>query len=152
MRKIILISIMALSLIGCSKDNLPIEQTFFVNAYYTYSEYPDYGERIADNTFVALYKDNGNEVDASSINTLSQTIYDNKGNELSLCYVSNSKSGINTFSDIPNGKYVILAIYYPYSTIRYYSYKKINVTYDYRAATEKIVFDCSKDSGYQPWK
>ena len=152
MRKIIIIMIMALSLIGCSKDKEPMEQTFFVNAYYKYSDYPDFGEHIADKTFVALYRDNGNEIDAGSINTLSHKICDNQGNELSLCNTSASMSGINTFSDIPNGRYVILAIHYPYSTIRFYSYKKINVDFDYGGATEKIVFDFSKDSGYQPWE
>lgn len=153
MRKVILFCILALSLISCSKDNEPMEQTFFVNAYYTYSKYPDYGERIADNTFVALFEDNGNEIDVENIGTLSSpSLFDTTGKELSLRRVSTSTNGINTFNNIPNGKYVILAIHHPYSTIRFYSFKKININYDYRGTTEKIVFDCSKNSGYQSWK
>lgn len=152
MKRLSLLCLIALSICGCKKENEPIEQTFFVNAYYTYSEYPDYGNKIAENTYVALHKDNGNEIDIERINPLSPTLFDNKGNELPLWCVSSSITGVNFFEDIPNGKYVILVVHTPYPFVHYYSYKKINVNYDYRATTEKILFDRSKDSGYQSWK
>lgn len=132
---------------GCSKEETPAEQTFFVNTYYTYSEYPDYGEHIASPTMVMLFEDNGNEIDTERISAFDPTLYDTAGNELQLRYTSPTTSGINTFENIPNGRYIILAIY-----LTYHSYKKIQVDYDYRATTEKIVFDKSKGSGYQEWQ
>lgn len=151
MRKFISICLMAFILVGCSNGKEEAtEQTFFVNAYYTYSEHPDYGERIADNTYVGLYESNGNDV--GEVNTTSLLIYDTYGNDLLLKYASNSSNGINMFENIPNGEYVLLAVYKPYTFIRYYSYKKIIVNENYNYITEKIVFDCSEESGYQPWK
>lgn len=137
---------------GCSKEEEPAEQTFFVNTYYTYSDYPDYGEHIASPTMVMLFEDNGNEIDTERISAFDPTLYDTAGNELQLRYTSPTTSGINIFENIPNGKYVILTIFYPYTFVNYYSCKKISVNYDYRATTEKIVFDRSKDSGYQEWQ
>ena len=151
MKKILLFCLMALTLVGCSKDDEEATaQTFFVNAYYTYSDYPDYGNRIADNTFVGLYEDNGNDI--GSVKTTSLSIYDTNENELSLKYTSSSSNGINTFEGIPNGNYVLLVVHYPYTYTRYYSYKKITVNKSYNYTTEKIVFDCSKSSGYQIWQ
>ena len=132
---------------GCSKEETPAEQTFFVNTYYTYSEYPDYGEHIASPTMVMLFEDNGNEIDTERISAFDPTLYDTAGNELQLRYNSTNTSGINIFENVPYGRYIILAIY-----LTYHSYKKIQVDYDYRATTEKIVFDKSKGSGYQEWQ
>ncbi len=151
MRKLFCFFAGILFLSGCS-ENVPTEQTFFVNAYYTYSDYSDYGEKIASPTMVMLFEDNGNEIDTDRISGFDPTLYDTSGNELKLCYVSDSTSGINTFENIPDGEYVILAIYVPYTFVHYCSYKRIQVDYEYRATSEKIVFDCSKDSGYQVWQ
>ena len=150
----ITLAILLLPLIffGCSKDELPTEQTFFVNAYYTYSDYSDYGEKVASPTMVMLFEDNGNEIDTERVSVFDPTLYDISGNELKLRYTSSTTSGINIFENIPNGKYVILAIYSPYTYVNYYSYKKIQVDYDYRTTTEKIVFDCSRNPGYQAWE
>jgi len=152
MKKYISIFFALILFISCSKDDEPISQTFFVNAYYTYSDYANYGNKIASPSMVMLYQDNDKVIDSTKINSFDPKLYDINGTELSLKYTSTTTTGINTFENIPNGKYVVLVIYYPYTYVRYYSFKKITVNYNYRASTEKILFDCSKNSGYQSWK
>ena len=139
-------------LVSCSKGDDPTAQDFCVNVYYTYSDYSDYGERLASPSYVLLFKDNGNNIDESKMSITDLQLYDTNGNALDLIRTSPSTSGVNTFEGVENGKYVILALYSPYTFVKYYSYKKISVDYDYRVTTEKIVFDCTKDSGYQTWK
>lgn len=153
MKKYLYLIILLALFAGCSKeDDEPTEQTFFVNVYYTYSDYPDYGDKLAAPSMVMIYEDNGKAIDTERVSLTDPKLYDTDGVELQLEEVSSSTSGVNIFENIPNGKYVILAIYQPATLLRYYSYKKITVNYDYRATTETVVFDCSKDYGYQTWK
>lgn len=136
---------------SCSGEKESSEQTFFVNVYYTYSDYESYGERVAETATVALFEDTGKEIDPERTSTFSLELYDTDGNALPMRYIKGT-TGINTFENVQNGNYILFALYAPYTYVRYHSYKRITVNGDYNGNVEKIVFDCSQNSGFQPWQ
>ena len=136
---------------GCSKSDEPTMQTFFVNISSYYSDYPDLEKEIATPSSVFLYQDNGKDIDFGKTTNFDISLYDTDGVMFNLKYASPSTNGINTFTDIPDGKYIILAIYYPYTYVYFYSCKRIVVNGNYSFTTEELKLDKSKDLGYQPW-
>lgn len=155
MKKImILLGIVVFLISSCSKDDEPEEQTFFVNL--SIQHYDGGTIEIADKTNLYLFESLGKNID--KIKSSTSIVYDNAitytdGTTSKPKYTSPSNNGVNTFKDIPNGKYILWAIYNNYSSF-YSSSKEIVVNYDYRGTMEKKTFLHKEISGlmsYQEW-
>lgn len=137
---------MAITLVGCSKDEEPTEQTFFVNVYHYQSESTNSAKRLAEQTWVSLHRDNGRGV--GRVDALNGVIYDEVGAELPLKATSPSNSGANTFENIPNGKYVMLILHTGCGGWNF-TWEHITVDGSYNHKTVTVTLDCS--TGYSDW-
>ena len=158
MKKLLLLLLFPFFIACSSDDNETSEkQTFFVNVYSQYS--PEDKVEIASPALVYLYEDNGKSIDKdkSYLSVFSsQEITYTDGTTDSYVYKSDSEIGINTFEEIPHGKYIIFVMYLSYNRLRYgASHKHISVNSDYKAITEKKIFlyrgISAGNYGYQDW-
>lgn len=143
---------------GCSKDEnteKTTTQTFFVNVHSQL--YEDAKEDIASPVSVYLFEDSGKSIDKDKSKVSiadNSTVTFTDGSTVKPTHTSASTNGINTFENIPNGKYTLWAVYKFYAHF-WVSSKNIVVNDDYRAKTEKKVF-LHKDTPdfiytYQDW-
>jgi hypothetical protein len=121
---------------------------------YKYSESPDFKPRFADNSIVMIFLDEGKQIDYENTSPLyDKAIKFTDGTKShSYEYISNNLTGINTFGTIPNGNYILAAVYKPYDFITYYSIKKITISKDDPSLLiHDVTLDIDKGLGYQPW-
>ena len=158
MKKLLLLLIIPLFFAcGGGDDDKSDKQTFFVNVFSQYS--PTDKEEIASPVLVYLYKDNGKTIDnTKSYNSvfMDQEITYTDGTTDSYMYISDLENGINTFKNIPNGKYILFVMYLSYNRLKYgASHKNIIVNNDYNMKSEKKVFlyrgISGGNYGYQDW-
>lgn len=135
MKKLIfLLAFLPVFLVSCSEDDEPQgEQTVMINILWRYK---DYGEpRIASPSVVMLYDyETAKNFDKEeSVRTMANDVYIvlPDGKKLSPEYVSSDLSGINTFKNVKNGKYLVIAYYkpdgYDWSFAFLYGYNTIDV-------------------------
>lgn len=149
MRKILFVLFTVL-LIGCSKDDVKeTTATVMVNVSYKYEDIDD--KKLADPSFVSLYKEKVSEFDLEK-SVLSMT--DNqkmnlKNGELATPkYKSNDFVGVNILENIEKGNYTLIAYYkpdgYSWSMFYYFGYKEISAT---DLKQHNIVFTWNVDAG-----
>lgn len=135
MKKILLMMVLGvLAITGCKKDKESTEQTVMINVSYQYPTSPDLGKKTAAPTLVQLYDyskamnfDKQKSV-ASIKNSYKLTLAD--GTTLMPLYDSTPNfTGINTFEQVKNGKYIVIVYFKPegYEWFMYYGYKEISV-------------------------
>ncbi len=153
MKKLLLLAMVVLAFTGCSKDDEPTEQTFFVNVFNKTST----GEEVAEKAFLYLFTNEGKQVDtkesAMSV-PFDGVITYTDGTTAKPVYATKFQVGVFNLENIPNGEYNlwVTSMVYSYS---YSSCKKISVNYDYRGTTEKKTF-LREDDGiglyhYEAW-
>lgn len=130
MKKIsfLLMCLFAILSASCSKEDEPASATVMVNVTL---EGPS-----ANPSLVRLYKyedakDFDNSYNGANHYGTYLELLDKQGNVIEPAYTSESLNGVNTFSDVLNGKYIIIAIHkprgYDWSFSYYYGYKIIDV-------------------------
>lgn len=137
MKKLLFIMAMVLPLftfIGCSDDESANSQKVMINLYWKYENLED--TKIASPSIVALYdyEEAKNFDKEASVNALAYDghIVLRDGTALTPKYVSDSTVGINTFENVDNGKYLVIAMYkqdgfsFPFAFL--YGYKMIDVS------------------------
>ena len=142
-----------IGLTGCNKDDESSQQLFFVNVYIQDS--PSLNKALASPSSVFLFEDTGKEVDntasASSVRN-NQVMTFTDGTTSDRCkYSSPSTTGVNTFEDINNGKYIIWVVYVPYGFLAHSSSQKIVVDKNIQAKNIDKIFLNKGTFGYQAW-
>jgi len=146
MKKIILLAIMTIVSIGCSKDEAETTKnaTLFCNIS------TDIGSASSGTAIALVFEDNGKEIDnaASGRNGTTISIVFKDGTSTQ-SYKYMGSSTVNTFNDVPYGKYILFAYYAPYGLLYYYSIKKVEV--NKRVESFDMKFITSGNFGYQEW-
>lgn len=130
MKKILLsltIILVSVIMVSCSKDE-PQSGTVLVNV--------SFDGAIASPSVVKLYKyEDAKDFDKTYTGAChygsTGDLLDNKDNVITPFAIGDNTLGVNTFKNIPNGKYIIIAFYkpqgYSFETFFYYGYKTIDV-------------------------
>ena len=116
---------------GCSKDN--DEQTLMINTFYQYPTSPHLGKTIASPSLVVIYdystaakfdKDQSRQ----SLKKLYRITLPDRSTPAPLYSSFPNTSGIYTFDNVKNGRYMIFVYFSPDGEwIDYYGYKEISV-------------------------
>lgn len=128
MKKFILIALAAILFAGCSKEEKEKTSDLMVNVKLE--------GRLASRTLVMLYDyEEAKDFDRSNFVQMGfhQELTDKEGNLIEPVYVSESLTGVNTFYEINNGKYIIVVMHIPegytFPAFYYYGYKIVDVDY-----------------------
>ena len=136
---------------GCSKDDDPGMHPVMVNISYKYSE--DGNSQHASPCLVQLYKVALADFDAKASET---SMYENQditlkdGSTPRPAFISSSFVGVNTFLDVPDGDYLVIAYFKPegftWPMFFYYGYKQIRVD-SHSTNFYDLCFVWSRDAG-----
>ncbi|MDR2935889.1 MAG: hypothetical protein LBU80_00890 [Rikenellaceae bacterium] len=137
---------------GPKKEPVPTKQDFYVNVWWTKSNYP--GNRIAMPSNVYLFEDPGKDVDIPvsyyALVKATHTIMFEDGTTAPAKYISST--GSNEFKDIPDGNYIIWVDHSPIDVSGYYAaMKRDTVDIDYRWRSETMLFNLDNEPGFYPW-
>jgi hypothetical protein len=147
MKKALLLVILPLLLLlsSCSKDEINKETTLMVNI--STSGYVPF-----DATYIiVVFEDTGKEIDyeASGRNgTKLEVAFKDKTSTSDYLYTG--ISSVNTFENIPVGKYILFAYCSPYGFLYHYSIKKVELKNEIEY--HSITFTTGGNFGYQEWK
>ncbi len=160
MKKVYLaaLALLAIASTACKKDPPapappPTTQDFYVNVLCTKSGY--LSNRIATPSSVYLFQDTGKKIDTtiSYYHTVkqSQVLMYQDGTTSAACKYM-AENGANTFTNIPDGDYIIWVTFSPIDKSGYYAaMRKIKVNVDYRWRSENMLFNLDKDPGFYEW-
>lgn len=159
MKKILFIMAMILPMfvfMGCSDDDDEGSktQTVLVNVSCQYEGLDS--KKLASPTLVLLYDYEiaKNFDKEKSVDTMysSQKISLTDGTILKPKYTSDNFTGVNTFEDVENGQYLIIAYFkpegYSWPMFYYYGYKQIVVNEDNAAQLYNLVFTWGEDGKF----
>lgn len=165
MKKILFLLAATAIFLGCSKDDDPEEQTFFVQVYSAWDGGDDeiWGEpeeELVKKAFVYLFENENKNIDNNksvrSVIDDGRVTYLDGSKSNPPKYSTEFQSGIFNLENISNGNYILWVTYMTeYGGRCYSSYKNIVVNYNYRGTMEKKVFRTSMDDTglyiFQEW-
>lgn len=117
---------------GCSKDN--DEQTLMINTFYQYPTSPHLGKTIASPSLVVIYDYStaakfDKDLSRQSLKKMYRITLPDGSTPAPLYSSFPNTSGIYTFDNVKNGRYMIFVYFKPdgYDWSDYYGYKEISV-------------------------
>ena len=125
---LLLLSIFATLALSCSNNDEPQSASILVNVTYNGAS--------ASPSVVKLYKhEDAKNFDNSYSGAChfgsTGELLDKKGNIITPIAIGDNTLGVNTFENIPNGRYIVMAFYkpagYSFANFFYYGYKIIDV-------------------------
>lgn len=154
MKKLLFLFCFMHFILSCEKDDSLNVHDIIINVSYKYGERPDFKPRLATNSIVMIFLDEGKQIDyenTSLLYDMSITFTDGTKSQ-KFEYISNNTTGVNTFENVPNGGYILAAVYKPYDFIEYYTIKKVAISKDDSPLLiHDVTLDIDKGLGYQPW-
>lgn len=144
MKKLIILFVLPLFFLSCSKDDSSKTYTVMVNIEDEYGlAYPSMVRLYDYNEAMPAVQKHINDNNAYKYGT-DRKLYDTNGAEISPVYTSANMVGVNTFEEVKAGKYLIVVLYkpsgYSFENFWFYGYKGIDVNKDNELGMYKCKF------------